>query len=120
MGNIMVQLGQQVIATGAAIEAVKLALTSLGGLGAIAAGAALIAIGSMFKAGASKIGNSMGRGSGYSGGTSSYTSVGSQLGTSDYRGMYRDDWSKEVVFKIGNNELIGVLEQANKRNNRLG
>ena len=120
MGNIMVQLGQQVIATGSAIESVKLALTSLGGLGAIAAGAALIAIGSMFKAGASKIGNSMGRGSGYSGGTSSYTSVGSQLGTSDYRGMYRDDWGKEVVFKIGNNELIGVLEQANKRNNRLG
>src|SRR5699024_964807 len=52
LGGIMVELGQMVIVTGKAIEAVKVALTSLGGLGAIAAGVALVAIGSAFSAGA--------------------------------------------------------------------
>lgn len=115
MGGIMVQLGQQVIATGAAIEAVKLALTSLGGLGAIAAGAALIAIGSMFKAGARKIGSSMGSG-GYSSAPSmNNTSPG--YGPSDYRGQYTDDFV--VSFKIGTNELVGVLNTAEQRRNRI-
>jgi hypothetical protein len=115
MGGIMVQLGQQVIATGAAIEAVKLALTSLGGLGAIAAGAALIAIGSMFKAGARKIGSSMGSG-GYSS-APSMRNTGPSYGPSEYRGQYQDDF--KVEFKIGTNELVGVLNTAEQRRNRL-
>lgn len=115
MGGIMVQLGQQVVATGTAIEAVKLALTSLGGLGAIAAGAALIAIGSMFKAGARKIGSSMGSG-GYSS-APSLRNTGPSYGPSDYRGPYQDDF--KVEFKIGTNELVGVLNTAEQRRNRL-
>ncbi len=115
MGGIMVQLGQQVIATGSAIEAVKLALTSLGGLGAIAAGAALIAIGSMFKAGARKIGSSMGSG-GYSS-APSMRNTGPSYGPSEYRGQYQDDF--KVEFKIGTNELVGVLNTAEQRRNRL-
>ena len=115
MGNIMVQLGQQVIATGAAIEAVKLALTSLGGLGAIAAGVALIAIGSMFKAGARKIGSSMGSG-GYSS-APSMRNTGPSYGPSEYRGQYQDDF--KVEFKIGTNELVGVLNTAEQRKNRI-
>ena len=70
LGGIMVELGQMVIVTGAAIEAVKVALMSLGGLGAIAAGVALITIGSMFSAGARKLGSSMGGGGCYSGSSS--------------------------------------------------
>ena len=115
MGGIMVQLGQQVVATGTAIEAVKLALTSLGGLGAIAAGAALIAIGSMFKAGARKIGSSMGSG-GYSS-APSMRNTGPSYGPSEYRGQYQDDF--KVEFKIGTNELVGVLNTAEQRRNRL-
>lgn len=115
MGGIMVQLGQQVIATGSAIEAVKAALSSLGGIGAIAAGVALIAIGSMFKAGARKIGSSMGSG-GYSSAPSmNNTSPG--YGPSDYRGQYTDDFV--VSFKIGTNELVGVLDTAEQRRNRI-
>lgn len=117
LGGIMVQLGQMVIATGEAIEAVKAALIGGGGIGAIAAGAALIAIGSMFSAGARKLGNSMGSGGGYSSAPSMQNSQPA-LGHSEYRGAYRDDFS--VEFKIGSNELVGVLDTANQRRNRLG
>ena len=36
--------------------------------------------------------------------------------TPNYRGAYTDN---EVVFKIGTNELVGVLSMAQNRNNRL-
>ena len=116
MGSIMVQLGQMVIATGSAIEAVKVALTSLGGFGAIAAGVALIAIGSLFKAGAKKLGSSMGGGAGYSS-APSLRNTGPGYAPSEYRGQYQDDF--KVEFKIGTNELVGVLNTAEQRRNRL-
>ena len=118
LGGIMVQLGQMVIATGSAIEAVKVALSSLGGIGAIAAGVALIAIGSLFKAGASKLSRSMTSGGG--GGYSSAPSMGNTspgYGPSEYRGAYQDDF--QVTFKIGTNELVGVLNTAEQRRNRI-
>ena len=117
LGGIMVQLGQMVIVTGKAIEAVKKALVGGGGIGAIAAGVALIAIGSLFSAGARKLGNSMGSGGGYSNSPSMQNSQPT-LGNSDYRGAYQDDF--RVEFKIGSNELVGVLDTANQRRNRLG
>jgi hypothetical protein len=116
LGGIMVQLGQMVIATGSAIEAVKVALTSLGGFGAIAAGVALIAIGSLFKAGAKKLGSSMGGVGGYSS-APSLKNTGPSYGPSDYRGPYQDDF--KVEFKIGTNELVGVLNTAEQRRSRL-
>lgn len=118
LGGIMVELGQMVIVTGKAIEAVKVALKGLGGFGAIAAGAALIAIGSMFSAGARKLSQSMGGGGG--GGYSSAPSLretGPSYGPSDYRGPYQDDF--KVEFKIGANELVGVLNTAEQRRNRI-
>lgn len=116
LGGIMVQLGQMVIATGSAIEAVKAALSSLGGIGAIAAGVALIAIGSLFKAGASKLSRSMGSGGGYSS-APSMGNTSPSYGPSEYRGAYQDDF--EVTFKIGTNELVGVLNTAEQRRNRI-
>lgn len=44
LGGVLGQLGQLAIGTGIAVEAIKKALTSLGGVGAIAAGIALIAL----------------------------------------------------------------------------
>jgi phage-related protein len=117
LGGIMVQLGKMVITTGEAIEAVKAALTGGGGIGAIAAGVALIAIGSAFSAGARKLSSSIGGGGGYSSAPSMQNSQPT-LGHSDYRGAYRDDF--KVEFKIGSNELVGVLDTANQRRNRLG
>lgn len=118
LGSIMVELGQMVIATGTAIEAVKVALKSLGGLGAIAAGAALIAIGSLFSAGARKLASTMGGGAG--GGYSSSPSMANtspEYGPSEYRGAYQDDFT--VTFKIGNDELVGTLNTAEQRRKRL-
>ncbi len=116
LGGIMVQLGQMVITTGKAIEAVKAALVGGGGIGAIAAGAALIAIGSIFSAGARKLGNSMGSGGGYSS-APSMRNTGPGYAPSEYRGAYQDDF--RVEFKIGTNELVGVLNTAEQRRNRL-
>ncbi len=116
LGGIMVDLGQMVIATGSAIETVKAALIGLGGLGAIAAGAALIAIGSLFSAGARKLGSSMGGGGGYSS-APSLRNTAPSYGPSEYRGAYQDDF--KVEFKIGTNALVGVLDTAEQRRNRL-
>lgn len=116
LGGIMVQLGEMVIATGSAIEAVKAALSSLGGIGAIAAGVALIAIGSLFKSGASKLSRSMGSGGGYSS-APSMGNTSPSYGPSEYRGAYQDDF--KVEFKIGTNELVGVLNTAEQRRIRI-
>ena len=117
LGGIMVELGQMVIVTGKAIEAVKVALKGLGGFGAIAAGAALIAIGSLFSAGSRKLASSMGSGgAGYSS-APSLRNTGPGYAPSEYRGQYQDDF--KVEFKIGTNELVGVLNTAEQRRNRL-
>jgi hypothetical protein len=56
LGNMLVQLGKIAIATGTAIEAIKKSLTGLKGFGAIAAGVALIALGSIVKSQVANIG----------------------------------------------------------------
>lgn len=118
LGRVMVDLGKMVLMGGSAIVAIKKALTSLNGPVAIAAGAALIAVGSIFAAGASKLGNSMGSGGGM-GGSSSVAGMQTTVTpvTPSYRGSYFD--GSEVTFKIGTNELVGVLAMADNRKNRL-
>ena len=61
IGNMAVQLGKLAIKIGITLEKVKLAFKGPSGFLAIAAGAALVALGSIFKAGAAKIGSSGGR-----------------------------------------------------------
>ena len=116
-GSILVSLGQMVVELGTGLLIAKLALKSLNPFIAIAGGAALIAIGSAFASGSRKLSQSMGSGGGYSG-TSSMQNSQPTLGNSDYRGAYQDDF--RVEFKIGSNELVGVLDTANQRRNRLG
>ena len=116
IGGILVQLGEMAIGVGIGLKAIKEAFKSMNPFVAIAAGAALVALGSIASAGARKLGNSMG-GGGYSNSPSMQNSQPT-LGNSDYRGAYRDDF--RVEFKIGSNELVGVLDTANQRRNRLG
>lgn len=64
-GNIAIQLGQLAIGTGIAVEGIKKALTSLSGPIAIAAGVALVALGSFVKSAAGNIASNNGGGGDY-------------------------------------------------------
>ena len=112
------EFGSMLIASGIAALALReLILTPPT---AIAAGIALVALGAAATASAKSTVNKAtgGGGGGSMGGTNSYNKT-SQLGDSSYRGAYRDEWDSEVVFKIGNNELVGTLDRANTRRERL-
>lgn len=120
LGGIMVDLGKMAIQSGITIEAVKTALSTLGGFGAIAAGAALVAVGSAFRAGASRLSNSMRPGAG-SVATSS-SGYGSQINPdySQWRGAYYNNDRQKVEFEIAGNKLKGVLNINDTRDKRLG
>lgn len=115
LGSLAQQFGGMLISFGLASKQLQLLITNP--VAAIAAGVALVALGAAAKASASKMVSNATSGGNYStGGTSSYQTA-TTLGTSDYRGQYKDDYT--VNFKIGSNELVGVLEMANNRKNRL-
>ena len=118
MGGMISQFGAMLVSAGVAAVALKKLI--INPLTAIAAGAALVALGAAATASAQATVNKAtgGGGSGSMGGTNSYNKT-SSLGESSYRGAYRDEWDSEVVFKIGNNELVGTLERANTRRERL-
>ncbi len=117
MGDILVQLGTMAIQTGIGIEAVKNALATLQGPLAIAAGVALIALGSVFKAGAKKLGNSMGSSGGYNGGGGSFSQAS---GIPQLKGALFNNDRQVVELRLKNTELTGALNLTNSRNNRLG
>ena len=115
----MIKLGTSAIATGVTIEAVKKALSTLSGPVAIAAGVALVAAGSLFKATASNLGKKSSSGGGgvsdYSGGSSTnYSSRGSSYSSSSGGG------GGTYVFEIAGTKLIGVLKNTLDRNKALG
>ena len=116
LGGIMVDLGKMAIGIGVGLEAIKKAFQSLNPALAIGAGVALIAIGSLFSAGARKLSQSIGGGGGYSS-APSLKNTSPSYAPSEYRGAYQDDF--KVEFKIGSNELVGVLDTAEQRRNRL-
>lgn len=117
MGSLAQQFGSLLVGMGVAALNLQETLITQPWL-AIAAGAALVALGAAATASAKRMVSNATSG----GGTASYRneSTSPQPGQSDYRGMYTDNWAGNVTFKIGNNELVGVLEQANKRSNRIG
>jgi len=75
LGGILIQVGKMAVAVGIGIVAIKTALESLNPVIAIAAGAALIALGSYFSSKSKSIGKSMGG----SGGSSSTGSAGGEV-----------------------------------------
>lgn len=116
LGGILVDLGKLAIQTGIGILAVKTALKSLNPAVAIAAGVALVALGSAFSKGASKLGSSGGGGNFGSGGGASSSSNGG-VSTS-----YSPSQSQggRVIFEIGGDKLIGVLNNTLRGNERIG
>lgn len=118
LGSVLVQLGQLAIETGVGILAVKTALKTLNPYVAIAAGVALVALGSAFKGKAAKIGDSGGSSGGGGGGSTGrdYTSPASSISTGGGGGFTNGS----VVFEISGTSLIGVLSNTLDKNSRLG
>lgn len=124
LGGILTQVGQMAIAIGIGLEAIQIALKSLNPFVAIAAGIALVALGSYFSSQSQAIGNSMGSGgsSSSSGGGSysapnvgsGYSAPSSRGGSSGYSG------GGTVVFEIAGQKLVGVLSNTLARNKNLG
>lgn len=115
IGRLAQNLGKQLIAFGTAGLALQKLLVNP--LTAIAAGAALVALGAAASSAASKTMSSIGGGGGYGSAASLATVSTSPVGESFYKGAYKEDFN--VEFKIGTNELVGVLDTASQRKNRL-
>lgn len=116
MGNLAQQFGALLIASGIAAKSLQTLIANP--VTAIAAGAALVALGAAASSAASKMVNNAT--SGGRGGTSSYQTATPSYGPSEYRGTYMDEWSKSVEFKISGDALVGTLERANNKSSRIG
>ncbi len=122
VGKLAQQFGAMVISFAIAADALKKIITT-NPIAAIAAGAALIALGAAAQAAAGKMmnnafsGSSGGYDRSYSGGTSSYQQATPSYAPTEFRGPYQENYT--VEFKIGTNELVGVLDMADQRKRRL-
>ena len=117
LGGVLQQLGVMAITTGTALEVIKTALLNplTGGLGAIGAGIALIAVGSAFSAGASSLASS-GSGSNASAGG------GSDTGINSFGGGFSGGYSQNnrVEFVLRGQDLYGSLDNYLRRNGNQG
>lgn len=122
LGGVLTELGKMAITTGIGILAIKTSLQTLNPYVAIAAGAALIALGGAVKGSVKGLGGSMGSGGGGSTGTSYNTgaSYSSPVASSSGGGGSSYSNSGTVVFEIAGDKLIGVLSNTVSKNNRLG
>lgn len=121
LGGVLTELGKMAITTGIGILAIKTSLQTLNPYVAIAAGAALIALGGAVKGSVKGLGGSMGSGGGGSTGTSYNTgaSYSSPVPSSGGGGSSYSN-SGTVVFEIAGDKLIGLLSNTVSKNNRLG
>lgn len=108
IADMAIQLGMIIVASGKAIEALKASLVGFFGGSAIIAGAALIAVGAAAKGAIRGLASG-----GRSGGGSAVTAQGPTARSVPAA-------NQEVVFRIGNNELIGSLQQAGVIDQRVG
>jgi Rps23 Pro-64 3,4-dihydroxylase Tpa1-like proline 4-hydroxylase len=118
-GSLLTTLGQMMIQMGVKLLLAKIALKSLNPYLAIAGGVALVAIGSAFGSQVKSLGGG-GGGGGSTGGVS--TSGGSSGGFSSSGGGGFSGGSNggTVVFEISGTSLIGVLNNTQERNLRIG
>jgi tetratricopeptide (TPR) repeat protein len=117
LGSVLISLGQLAIETGVGILAVQIALQSLNPYVAIAAGIALVAIGSAFSSGSKNIGSNNFGGSSV-GGQGSRSSSSGSFSTSG--GANFSGGGGTVVFEIQGQKLVGVLRNTLNSNARLG
>lgn len=112
LGGLAVQVGEMAIATGLAISGIKASLESLNPYVAIAAGAALVALGSAVRRASSNLASGAGSG-GYS---SAYSSSASSGG-----GSFGDYQAREMTVQVtgtivaSGSQLVAVIQNENKR-----
>ena len=111
LGDMAIKLGRSAIAIGITMKAIKLSFKNP--FTAIAAGVALVAVGSAMK-GVSGI-VSGGGGGGVSGGTNTYSPSSTSSG-----GGSSSSALQNVVFEIQGTKLVGVLSNTLSRNRSLG
>ena len=114
MGSMLQELGKATIAYGVGLIAVKTAIKNP--TTAIAAGVAMVALGSMISKSVAKSSSVVGGGGSVSTGasvSSPSSSTGSSSGGSSFQGG-------TVVFEISGQSLIGVLSNTLDKNRRLG
>ena len=111
MGDMAVSVGKMAISTGVATLGIKAALESLNGYVAIAAGVALVALGTAVKTGLSNI-------------ASGNYSSGAGVVTSNTSSSFNNDFEQRDVYvnvtgtlRADGNQLVAVLNNTNKRNN---
>jgi uncharacterized coiled-coil protein SlyX len=117
LASLLQQLGSMAVAFGAWSLGLQPLmanpLSAPAAAAAMIAGAAAIAAGAAIKS--AQASKSLG-GGGYSS-APSLKNTSPSYAPSEYRGAYQDDF--KVEFRIGSNELVGVLDTAEQRRNRL-
>jgi len=117
MGSMLQELGKATIAYGVGLIAIKAAIKNPAT--AIAAGVAMVALGSMIGKAVAKSSSVVGGDGGGGGGGSTgrdYTSPASSVSTGGGSGFTNGS----VVFEISGTSLIGVLSNTLDKNSRLG
>ena len=115
MGSMLQELGKATIAYGVGLIAIKAAIKNPAT--AIAAGVAMVALGSMIGKAVSKSSSVVGGDGGGGGSTGrDYTSPASSVSTGGGGGFTNGS----VVFEISGTSLIGVLSNSLDKNSRLG
>ena len=112
--DMAIQVGKIAIGVGMATEAIKESLVSLGGVGAIAAGVALVALGTAAKAALGKVAS----GGGTSGSSSSYSnSIDVRTNRNEERSSREVNLNVSGEFKLQGNTLVAAINKENRRKN---
>lgn len=114
LGGILKQFGGMLVTVGAGIIAAKKAFQSLNGYVAIAAGVALIALGSYFSSATKNLGSSMGSGGG--GGSSGNVGVEKIVRNQPFG----DEIKFSATMEVKGNRLVAVENNETNRKSRLG
>lgn len=115
LADLAIRVGRIAIGAGLAIKGIRESLRSLNPAAAIAAGVALVALGSAVRAALSSAAD---RAAGGSSGISE--SFSPSLRSEPVGQRFGNNQQGHVLFEIGRNKLVGVLQQGNAIDSRIG